>query len=78
MPVLDQRRLGFTEEGGRVLLSVTLGMRESFEDWQELGRNLIARGLGAPMLIVADGAPGYAKLPERRARTGQAGALAGA
>jgi hypothetical protein len=32
-------------------------MRESFEDWQTLGRDLIARGLGAPMLVVADGAP---------------------
>jgi len=35
-----------------------LGMRESHEDWLCLGRDLIARGLGAPMLIVADGAPG--------------------
>jgi putative transposase len=35
-----------------------LGMRESHEDWLALGRDLIARGLGAPMLIVADGAPG--------------------
>jgi transposase-like protein len=49
---------GFTEQGERVLLSVTLGMRESYEDWQALGRDLIARGLGAPMPIVADGAPG--------------------
>jgi hypothetical protein len=49
---------GFTEAGERVLLAVTLGMRESYEDWQALGRELIARGLGAPMLIVADGAPG--------------------
>ena len=49
---------GFTETGERVLLSVMLGMRESYEDWQALGRDLIARGLGAPMLIVADGAPG--------------------
>ena len=49
---------GFTEDGERVLLAVTLGMRESYEDWQALGRDLIARGLGAPMLIVADGAPG--------------------
>jgi putative transposase len=48
---------GFTEEGERVLLSVMLGMRESHEDWLELGRDLIARGLGAPLLIVADGAP---------------------
>ena len=49
---------GFTEDGERVLLAVTLGMREAYEDWQALGRDLIARGLGAPMLIVADGAPG--------------------
>ena len=48
---------GFTEQGERVLLSVMLGMRESHEDWLALGRDLIARGLGAPLLIVADGAP---------------------
>jgi putative transposase len=56
---------GFTEEGERVLLSVTLGMRESYEDWQALGRDLIARGLGAPMLVVADGAPGLVKAIEQ-------------
>ncbi|MBW3579392.1 MAG: IS256 family transposase [Actinobacteria bacterium] len=55
---------GFTEEGERVLLSVMLGMRESHEDWLALGRDLIARGLGAPMLIVADGAPGLIKAVE--------------
>ncbi len=37
---------GFTEEGERALLSVQQGMRESYEDWWELGRDLIARGLG--------------------------------
>jgi putative transposase len=56
---------GFTEGGERVLLSVMLGMRESHEDWLALGRDLIARGLGAPMLIVADGAPGLIKAAER-------------
>jgi putative transposase len=56
---------GFTEDGERVLLAVMLGMRESHEDWQALGRNLIARGLGAPMLIVADGAPGLIKAVEQ-------------
>jgi len=56
---------GFTEQGERVLLSVMLGMRESHEDWLELGRDLIARGLGAPMLIVADGAPGLIKAIEQ-------------
>jgi putative transposase len=49
---------GFTEDGERVLLQVMLGMRESHEDWLALGRDLIARGLGAPLLVVADGAPG--------------------
>jgi putative transposase len=48
---------GFTAAGERVLLSVMLAMRESYEDRQALGRDLIARGLAAPMLIVADGAP---------------------
>src|SRR3954463_2440590 len=56
---------GFTEAGDRVLLSVMLGMRESHEDWLALGRDLIARGLGAPMLIVADGAPGLIKAIEQ-------------
>jgi putative transposase len=56
---------GFTEQGERVLLAVMLGMRESHEDWLALGRDLIARGLGAPMLIVADGAPGLIKALEQ-------------
>jgi putative transposase len=56
---------GFTEAGERVLLSVMLGMREAHEDWLELGRDLIARGLGAPLLIVADGAPGLIKAIEQ-------------
>jgi putative transposase len=56
---------GFTDDGERILLAVSLGMRESFEDWQTLGRDLIARGLGAPMLIVADGAPGLTKAIEQ-------------
>jgi putative transposase len=48
-----------------VLLAVMLGMRESHEDWLALARDLIARGLGAPMLIVADGAPGLIKAIEQ-------------
>jgi putative transposase len=56
---------GFTEAGDRVLLSVMLGMRESHENWLALGRDLIARGLGAPLLIVADGAPGLIKAIEQ-------------
>ena len=33
-------------------------LRESTEDWLELGRDLTTRGLAAPRLVVADGAPG--------------------
>jgi transposase-like protein len=56
---------GFAEQGERVLLAVMLGMRESHEDWLALARDLIARGLGAPMLIVADGAPGLTRAIEQ-------------
>jgi putative transposase len=56
---------GFTEEGERVLLAVMLGMRESHEDWLALGRDLIARGLGGRLLVVADGAPGLIKAVEQ-------------
>jgi putative transposase len=56
---------GFTEQGERVLLQVMLGMRESHEDWLPLGRDLIARGLRAPLLVVADGAPGLIKAVEQ-------------
>ena len=49
---------GITKNGARALVSVRLGMRESKEDWLELGRDLTSRGLAAPRLVVTDGAPG--------------------
>ena len=49
---------GIDENGHRQRLFASLGARESKEDWIELGRDLISRGLAAPRLIVADGAPG--------------------
>jgi transposase-like protein len=42
-----------------------LGMRESHADWLEVGRDLIARGLGAPLLVIGDGAPGLIKAVEQ-------------
>ena len=47
-----------TETGERVLLAVSLGMREAEEDWLCLGRDLTARGLRSPLLVIVDGAPG--------------------
>lgn len=52
---------GFTTDGDRVLLDVCLGQRERTEDWTELGRGLIARGLRSPLLVVTDGAPGLVR-----------------
>ena len=49
---------GYDETGQRVLLDVVLGQRERFEDWLEMGRGLVRRGLRAPMLVVTDGRPG--------------------
>ena len=52
---------GVTLEGSKVLLGLGLGSRESYEDWLDFGRDLIARGLRSPALLVADGAPGLWK-----------------
>ena len=52
---------GVTLEGQKVLLGLALGSRESYESWLGFGRDLLARGLRAPALIVADGAPGLWK-----------------
>jgi transposase-like protein len=49
---------GVTLEGRKVLLGPALGSRESYEAWLSFGRDLAARGMNAPALIVADGAPG--------------------
>jgi transposase-like protein len=49
---------GFSETGERVLVALCLGMRESYEDWLDLGRDLHRRGLEQPLLVVTDGAPG--------------------
>lgn len=55
---------GYNEEGHRVLLDVVLGQRERYEDWLEMGRGLAGRGLRAPLLVVADGAPGLVRAIE--------------
>ena len=52
---------GLTLEGEKVLLGLQLGSRESYESWLDFGRDLKARGMRAPALIVADGAPGIWK-----------------
>jgi putative transposase len=52
---------GVTLEGRKVLLGLGLGSRESYEAWLSFGRDLVDRGMNAPALVVADGAPGLWK-----------------
>jgi putative transposase len=55
---------GYNLEGQRVLLDVSLGQRERLEDWLEMGRGLVRRGLRTPWLVVTDGAPGLLRAIE--------------
>lgn len=52
---------GVTLAGRKVLLGLQLGSRESYEHWLDFGRDLIARGMRLPALVIADGAPGLWK-----------------
>jgi putative transposase len=52
---------GLTLEGQKVLLGLQLGSRESYESSLDFGRDLQQRGMRAPALIIADGAPGIWK-----------------
>jgi putative transposase len=52
---------GVTLEGRKILLGLALGSRESYESWLAFGRDMIGRGMRAPALVVADGAPGIWK-----------------
>jgi len=52
---------GYDLNGKRELLAVCLGQRERLEDWLELGRDLVRRGLPVPWLKVTDGAPGLVR-----------------
>jgi len=55
---------GYAMSGERVLVAVQLGQRERYEDWLDVGRDLIRRGLKAPWLSVTDGAPGLIQAVE--------------
>jgi transposase-like protein len=52
---------GVTLQGRKVLLGLALGSRESYDSWLDFARDMIGRGLRAPALVIADGAPGIWK-----------------
>lgn len=51
--------IGVTESGEKELIALSDGFRESTESWLSLLRDLKARGLTAPALVVGDGALGF-------------------
>lgn len=50
--------IGAMSDGTKEILAITSGFRESTESWATVFRSLMARGLGEPKLLVADGNPG--------------------
>jgi len=50
--------IGVRADGGKELLALSLGYRESTESWAEALRDLRERGLAAPLVAVGDGALG--------------------
>jgi putative transposase len=45
-------------DGRKVLLHMALGNKESYQNWLDFLRDMVRRGLWAPVLITTDGAPG--------------------
>ena len=50
--------IGAMSDGTKEVLALTSGYRESTESWAAVFRDLMARGLGEPQLLVADGNAG--------------------
>lgn len=55
---------GFTVEGKKVLLHLMAGSKEDTETVSAFFQDMRARGLGDPLLVVSDGAPGIVKAIE--------------
>ena len=55
---------GFTGDGKKVLLAMMAGSKEDAETVQAFFQDMRARGLGDPLLITSDGAPGIIKAIE--------------
>jgi transposase-like protein len=52
------------EDGSKVLLHMSLGNKESHDDWLEHFRSMVGRGLRVPLTVTTDGAPGLMKAVE--------------
>jgi transposase-like protein len=52
---------GINRAGKRVVLHLSLGVREGTESWKGVLNDLVERGLKSPQLIITDGNPGLLK-----------------
>jgi transposase-like protein len=55
---------GICSDGAKVLLHMSLGNKESGENWLEHFRSLVSRNLPTPLTVTTDGAPGLIKAVE--------------
>ncbi|MCL6580338.1 MAG: transposase [Firmicutes bacterium] len=55
---------GILGDGSKVLIHLSLGNKESCEDWLDHLRDLVRRGLPTPLTVTTDGAPGLIKAVE--------------
>ena len=55
---------GIQRDGRKVLLSLGLGNKESYDSWLEFLRDMVGRGLLVPLAVNSDGAPGMIKAIE--------------
>ena len=55
---------GFTSAGAKVLLHLMAGSKEDAETVSAFFQDMRSRGLGDPLLVVSDGAPGIIKAIE--------------
>lgn len=51
-------------DGRRVLIHLAQGYKESYDSWHGFLRDLVSRGLGMPVLVQSDGAPGLIRAIE--------------
>jgi len=50
--------------GGKVMLHMALGNKESYANWLDFLRDMVRRGLSAPVLATTDGSPGLIRAVE--------------
>ena len=51
-------------DGRKILLHLALGNKESYQNWLDFLRDMVRRGLRAPVLITSDGSPGLMRAIE--------------